>query len=100
MPQQYKVPVYGHRIKQVEVDFGPTPLAEKLFVITDSAVSANTHLTASIAYEAPTGKDLDELDMDDIDVKIGPNGDGQFNLFIRGRDGYLADKFKVNYIIG
>ena len=52
-----------------------------------------------MAYEAPTGKDLDELDMDGLDLKFGP-GTGQFTLYARGLDGYVADKFKINYLIG
>ena len=86
-------------IKQTEVDFGADPVAEASFTITDADVSGTSQLIASVAYEAPTGKDLDELDMDGLDLKCGP-GTGQFTLYARGLDGYVADKFKINYLIG
>ncbi len=85
--------------KQTEVDFGATPVSEALFTVTDASVSATSKLTGTVAYEAPTGKDLDELDMDGLDLKFGP-GSGQFTVYVRGMDGYIADKFKLNYIVG
>lgn len=86
-------------IKQTEIDFGTTPVAEASFTITDADVSAGSQLIGSVAYEAPTGKDLDELDMDGLDLKFAP-GVGEFTLYARGMDGYVADTFKVNYLIG
>lgn len=85
--------------KQVEIDFGSLPVSEGLFTITDADVSPTSQITGNIAYEAPTGKDLDEITMDVIDLKFGP-GNGQFTIYAVGRDGYLHDKFKVNYTIG
>lgn len=86
-------------IKQTEIDFGTTPVAEASFLITDVDVSAGSQLIGSVAYEAPTGKDLDELEMDGLDLKFAP-GTGDFTLYVRGMDGYVADKFKINYLIG
>lgn len=87
-------------IKQTEVDFGVTPVAEGTFTITDGDVTALSQIIASVAYEAPTGKDLDEIEMDDLIIRCG-NGVGTFDMFIRAADGsYLADKFKINYLIG
>jgi hypothetical protein len=86
-------------IKQTEIDFGTTPVAEASFTVTDADVSATNQLIGSVAYEAPTGKDLDELDMDGLDLKFAP-GIGEFTIYARGMDGYVADKFKINYLIG
>lgn len=86
-------------IKQTEIDFGTTPVSEASFIITDADVSAGSQLIGSIAYEAPTGKDLDELEMDALDVKLSP-GVGQFTAYVVGLDGYVADKFKLSYLIG
>ncbi len=83
---------------QVEVDFGALGLSEQSFVITDSNVSTTSHIIGNIAYIAPTGKDLDELDMDAIDLKFSV-GSGQFTVYVKGLEGYLADKFKINYLI-
>jgi hypothetical protein len=86
-------------ISQTEIDFGTTPVAEASFLITDAAVTPSSRLLGVVAYVAPTGKDLDELDMDGIDLKFAP-GSGQFTLYARGLDGYVADKFIIYYQVG
>jgi len=87
-------------MKQTEVDFGSTPLASQSFAVTDTDIDTNSHITAQLAYEAPTGKDLDEVEMDMLHI-IGAPAAGSMTLFIQSVDGsYLADKFKINYIIG
>lgn len=86
-------------IKQTEIDFGATPVSEASFIITDAGVLVTSQLIGNVAYDAPTGKDLDELEMDGLDLKFAP-GAGQFTLYARGLDGYIADKFKVNYLVG
>ncbi len=86
-------------IKQTEIDFGSTPVAEASFIITDASVLVTSQLIGNVAYEAPTDKDLDELEMDGLDLKFAP-GSGQFTLYARGLDGYIADKFKINYLVG
>lgn len=85
-------------IRTTEIDFGATPVGDTSFTIVDADVTANSHLLGWLAYEAPTGKDLDELEMDTIDLKFGP-GVGQFTLFAKPLDGDVADKFKVNYLV-
>ncbi len=87
-------------IKQTEIDFGATPIAEKEFTVDDVDVLANSNLLAQVSYEAPTYKDLDELEMDDLQIRCQP-AVGYFLMFIRAADGsYLADRFKINYLIG
>ncbi len=86
-------------IKQTEIDFGATPISEKSFTITDTSVLVTSQLIGNVTYEAPTDKELDELEMDSLDLKFAP-GDGQFILYARGLDGYIADKFKINYLVG
>jgi hypothetical protein len=89
----------GGSVKQVEIDFGSLPVSEAKFLITDASVTPSSHIVGSVAYEAPTGKDLDELEMDELDLKFGP-GSGQFTLYATGENGYIADKFKINYVVG
>lgn len=86
-------------IKQTEVDFGTTPVSEASFTITDADVAAGSQIVGTVAYEAPTGKDLDELDMDSFDLKFAP-GAGQFTVYVTCLTGYVADKIKLNYLIG
>lgn len=97
----WAMPVTGSaNIKQTEVDFGAMPVAEGSFIITDADVSATSQIICIVAYEAPTGKDLDELEMDRLDLKPEP-GSGQFVLHVSAVDGsYLHDKFRINYLVG
>lgn len=87
-------------VKQTEIDFGSTGLDEETFIIADASVTANSIISGTIAYVAPTSKSLDEMEMDSFELKFAP-GAGQFTLYITTTDGSLvADKFKVNYTIG
>jgi len=89
------------RVRQTEVDCGTLPVSEATFVIADPMVATTSHLIGQIAHEAPTGKDLDEVEMDAIDVKLAPGpSTGQFTAYLRGLEGYLAGKFKLNYVVG
>lgn len=86
--------------KQTEIDFGSTPVYTGTFTVTDADVTGTSQLIAQVAYEAPTGKDLDEVEMDNLDIKCSP-GTGQFSMFVTSHDGsYLEGKFKINYLIG
>ena len=89
----------GADIKQAEVDFGSVPVWEASFLISDASVSAGSHLVGNVAYVAPTGKDLDEMEMDNLDLKFAP-GTGEFTIYARGLDGPIHDKFKINYLCG
>ncbi len=95
----FAAPTAAAGISQTEIDFGVTLVSEASFLITDANVSAGSKIIGSVAYVAPTGKDLDELDMDGLDLKFAP-GAGQFTLYARGMDGYVADKFRINYMVG
>tara|TARA_R110000868_G_C10742688_1_gene752528 strand:+ start:569 stop:877 length:309 start_codon:yes stop_codon:yes gene_type:complete len=87
-------------IKQVEIDFGGLPVDGTLFTIEDSSVTLDSLIVASVAYDAPTDKDLDEITMDNLIIRCGNCSIGSFEMFIDTADGsYLADKFKINYII-
>ncbi len=86
-------------IKQTEIDFGIIPVLEKEFTIIDVDVLVTSQIIGNVAYEAPTGKDLDELEMDTIDLKFQP-GAGTFKIYAKGLEGYVADTFKINYLIG
>lgn len=82
-----------------EVDFGTTPVADGTFTITDNTVTSNSIIIASVAYLAPTSKDLDEVEMDDLIVRADQATAGSFSMYIKSADGsYLADKFKINYV--
>jgi len=97
----WAAPTASITITQTEVDFGATPVADGTFTITNGAVSASSKILASVAYDAPTGKDLDEIEMDNLNIRVGKCSSGQFQIFISTADGsYLHDKFKINYTVG
>lgn len=87
------------RTKQVEIDFGSgLNQHQKIFNIVDDNVSVGNKVMASLAYEAPTGKSLDELEMDEIIFKCKAN-DGSIDLIATSLFGPVRDKFKINYQI-
>jgi len=85
-------------VTETEIDFGTTPVSEASFVITDALVTSSAmKILTSVSYAAPTGKDQDELEMDDLQLRAVA-GTGNFTLYVKSADGsYLADKFKINY---
>lgn len=87
--------------QQTEVDFGTTPVAQTIFTISDTNVAANSKIIAQVAYDAPTGKDLDEIEMDTLEIRCGNVVVGtSFDMLITSSDGsYLEGTFKINYKI-
>ena len=99
-PQGPPGAVGGVNIKETEIDFGSLPVAEGTFIVADSDVTVSSQILAQVAYKAPTGKDLDEIEMDDLEIRCAA-ASGTFSMFIRAADGsYLADTFIINYLVG
>jgi len=86
------------KYKQTEVDFGSTPVDNASFTITDAQVTASSIVSCWLSGATPTSKDQDELEMDALFMEALP-GAGSFSLYIRGLEGYVSDKFKINYLI-
>jgi hypothetical protein len=98
--QVYPVVVAGLN-SQTEVDFGDlTYVTEKTFTVVDANVTATSKITAQLAYEAPTNKQLDEVEMDDLVILCGQCATGSFSMVITSLTGSLYGKFKINYMIG
>lgn len=88
------------KFKQVEIDFSTELYTDyKIFTILDNDVKLGDIVIANIAYDAPSNKDLDEIEMDPIICTAGTSTDGSFQLLVRGLQGSLTNKFKVNYTI-
>lgn len=94
-----KTRYYQGPTQTTEVDFGATPSqSAKTFTITDDRCSSSSRITVVLDYTAPTGKDLDELDMDHIIVTAGTAAEGSFSVHVSSADGsYLADTFRLTY---
>lgn len=85
--------------KQVEIDFGSSLYqVQKIFNIVDSDVSQGNKILASLAYEIPTGKSLDELEMDEIVLKCKANS-GSLDILATSLTGSVYGAFKINYQI-
>lgn len=85
-------------VAQVEVDFGDDLYTNyKIFTISDSTVVEGAKIIANIAYDAPTDKSLDEIEMDEIICTAGNSRTGSFDLIVKSLSGSLKNKFKVNY---
>ena len=86
---------------QVEVDFGnPSYFDRKSFVISDGSVNGSSKIGVTVSLDAPTGKQSDELEMDMLMATAGNCSAGAFNLVVGGNEGFLHDKFKLNYLVG
>ncbi len=90
-------PTASVSITEAEIDVGTTPVAEASIAVTDAGVTATSKIIGGVAYVAPTGKDLDELEMDALEIKFQP-ASGSLNVKIKGLEGYIADKFKIWYL--
>ena len=87
-------------VTQVAVNFGSIPISEQVFTIVDATVTPASKILAEVAYTAPFGKDLDEIEMDDLQIRCGA-GAGAFQMYITSANGsYLADQFVINYQVG
>jgi hypothetical protein len=84
--------------KSVVLDAGATPVSEFTATVTDAAISATSIVLAVIASLAP-GKDADEVAMDSYRVDVIPAA-GSMAVTVRGLEGYIADKFTLNYTAG
>lgn len=90
----------GATVSQVEVDVGSTPLFEQTFTITDASVISPAHkITGQVSGDTPTGKMSDEVEMDSYEI-LFTAGTGNFSMTLRGLEGYISDKFKIDYIVG
>lgn len=81
--------------RKIEIDFGAIPVPQADFVIADGGVNPASVISGSVAYEAPTGKDLDELEMDDLILRFGA-ASGEFTINASGSTGYIAGNFKIS----
>jgi hypothetical protein len=83
-------------VKQVEIDFGATPLESKSFTITDAAIVVGSKILASIAYVATTDHELDEVGAECFDLKCAP-GVGVMTVFATPSVGLAHGKYYLNY---
>jgi len=88
--------------KIVEVDFGGTPTYTGVFDIIDAEVVAGVSIVAVQVGVAPTGRPLDENEMDMFNIVGAPAipATGKLRLYISSRMGPVTGKYKFGYTIG
>jgi hypothetical protein len=86
---------------QVEIDFGTSPLYNKVFTITDAAVlSTSKMLAVHDASLASAGKLQDDAEYDGLVCRAFPaGGGGSFTLYVDAYPGPVVGKFKILYVI-
>lgn len=92
----WSAPTASVSITETEIDVGTTPVAEAAIFVSDVLLDANSKIIGGVAYKAPTGKELDELEMDALEIKFEPWEAGLY-VHIKGLEGYIADKFIIWY---
>jgi len=81
---------------QVTVDFG-TGAQEARITVTDAGIVGTSKITASLAYQAATGRDLDENDMDEFHVMAGNVVAGtSYDVVVRCITGTAHGEYAVN----
>ena len=83
-------------IKEVEIDVGDICVTEATVNVIDGLVQTTSKILGGVAYKTPTGKDLDELDMDVLDILFKPLA-GSIDVKIRSMTGSVAGRFVLWY---
>ena len=86
-------------VKQVEIDFGNALYQNsKRFTFSDTKAVIGKPIVVSYSYDKPTGKDDDEVEMDDLIIR-GKCNNGTIDLFVTSLYGTVYGKFKINYFL-
>ena len=85
---------------QTTVNFGSTGVLNGSFTVTNAAVTTANLVNAQIAYIAPSGKTLDELEFDQFDIKCVANNGSVTMFMVPDSMGLVAGNFVVNYTVG
>lgn len=89
---------YPNHTGVAEVDAGTLPVISLIGTITDSRCTSSSLVTAVVDYTAPTGKDLDEIEMDTLVVKCGTPTPGSFSYILQTTDrSYIEGLFRIKY---
>lgn len=83
-----------------EVDIGSTPVPFKSVTLTDPIVTSSSVIFAQLDANPPTGRDLDETEMENILVLSGASSNGSFILYLRPIDGsYIEGVYRIKYLV-
>jgi hypothetical protein len=83
----------------IELDFGLLQSGEKLFTFTHTGAVITDIIRAELAYLQPSGKSLDEVEMDSFYILGKVSAPDTITLLIRPLTGTVQNKFKFRYQI-
>jgi len=81
---------------EVEINLGTIPVYETNATIIDASVTVLSKIIAIQSGKAPTGKEADENEMDQINIACLP-GSGLFTAYISTTPGPIINTFKFYY---
>jgi len=92
-------PPTGGTFGRATVDF-TTGFEQATVTVADAGVGASSKITAHVAYVAPPdGRELDELEMDQFEVKPGNVVAGvSFDILVTCLTGWAHGQFSVDYV--
>jgi hypothetical protein len=90
----------GVSLTETEVNFGASPIVTKKFTITDAGVSGTSVIVAAMSATAPTGKTVDDNELDPVHFQAGVPGAGSFTLIGTALAGPIVGNVKVSYVVG
>lgn len=94
-----RIPDTATSFKEVEIDLGATPVRDALVNTVDAAVTTGSIIMFNLSGKAPTGKDTDDVWMDNIVLQAEPKA-GSIDWRIRdSADEHIAGAFKINYVV-
>jgi hypothetical protein len=85
-------------IKEVEIDFGPVAVKEKVFAVADGNCAPNSRVIMLHSGKAASGKQADEAEFDAIDCRCEPYAGG-FRVYATSLLGHVFGLFKFNYTV-
>lgn len=84
---------------QQTVDFGSTGEVQAITTIADASILSTHEPMAAMAYKATGTRDLDELEMDQFEVKAGNIVDGvSYDIITTCLSGYAHGQYYVNVV--
>lgn len=85
------------RMKEVDLDFGSTPVVDKSFTITDTDITTDKVIIVLPSAKPAIGRQGVDFEVDIVQFSASP-GSGQLTIYAVCNNGHLTGKRKVIYI--
>ena len=85
------------RMKEVDLDFGSTPVVDKSFTIIDSDINVNKTIMVLPSAKPAIGRQGVDFEVDIVQFSAAA-GTGQLTIYAVCNNGHLTGKRKVIYV--